>query len=115
MYVCVYVCIHIIGDEMSVWWSRYLLDNKMIHGDCLTVTGKTMAENLASVKPVEVGNGIIFPLETPIKETGHLQILYGNLVPYIHAYIHMYTADNMIALNLFFNPHTINICIHTYT
>jgi dihydroxyacid dehydratase/phosphogluconate dehydratase len=83
MYV-LYVCILIIGVEMSVGWNRYLLDNKMIHGDCLTVTGKTIAENLASVKPVEVGNGIIFPLEAPIKETGHLQILYGNLVPYIH-------------------------------
>eukprot|EP01036_Dinobryon_divergens_P026893 gene26893-35588_t len=60
---------------------KYLLDNNMLHGDCLTVTGKTMAENLALVKPVEVGNGIIFPLENPIKETGHLQILYGNLAP----------------------------------
>ena len=60
--------------------SRYLLDNNMLHGDCLTVTGKTMAENLALVQPVQVGNGIIFPLEKPIKESGHLQILYGNLV-----------------------------------
>lgn len=59
----------------------------MIHGDCLTVTGKTMAENLASVSPIEVGNGIIYPLDKPIKQTGHLQILYGNLV--IH-YIFLY-------------------------
>lgn len=60
---------------------RYLLDNKMIHGDCLTVTGKTVAENLRDIKPIPVGNPIVMPLDQPIKETGHLQILYGNLAP----------------------------------
>ena len=60
---------------------RYLLDKKMIHGDCLTVTGKTIAENLASVKPIAPDNPIVMPLEKPIKETGHLQILYGNISP----------------------------------
>jgi dihydroxy-acid dehydratase len=58
---------------------RYLLDNKMIHGDCLTVTGKTVAENLAAINPIAKGNPIIMPLENPIKASGHLQILYGNL------------------------------------
>eukprot|EP00596_Hydrurales_sp_CCMP1899_P009962 CAMPEP_0119036842 /NCGR_PEP_ID=MMETSP1177-20130426/4844_1 /TAXON_ID=2985 /ORGANISM="Ochromonas sp, Strain CCMP1899" /LENGTH=598 /DNA_ID=CAMNT_0006997291 /DNA_START=86 /DNA_END=1882 /DNA_ORIENTATION=+ len=58
---------------------RYLLDNKMIHGDCLTVTGKTVAENLATINPIAKGNPIIMPLENPIKASGHLQILYGNL------------------------------------
>lgn len=53
---------------------RYLLDNNMIHGDCLTVTGRTVAQNLATIKPVPAGNPIIMPLESPIKATGHLQV-----------------------------------------
>lgn len=60
---------------------RYLLDKNMIHGDCLTVTGKTVRENLASIKPIAPDNPIVMPLENPIKSTGHLQILYGNLAP----------------------------------
>lgn len=60
---------------------RYLLDKGMIHGDCLTVTGKTVAENLAQTKPIAPDNPIVMPIERPIKETGHLQILYGNLSP----------------------------------
>jgi len=60
---------------------RYLYDKGMIHGDCMTVTGKTMAENLAEVKPVPVGNPIVYPIENPLKKNGHLQILYGNLAP----------------------------------
>ncbi|QBQ39918.1 dihydroxy-acid dehydratase [Sphingobacterium psychroaquaticum] len=59
---------------------RYLLDQGLLHGDCLTVTGKTMAENLADVKSImDYNQPIIKPLENPIKATGHLQILYGNL------------------------------------
>lgn len=59
---------------------RYLLDNELIHGDCITVTGKTVAENLADVKSIIDSNQpIIKPLSEPIKATGHLQILYGNL------------------------------------
>lgn len=54
---------------------RYLLDNKMLHGDCMTVTGKTMAENLASIAPIPAGNPILMPLDNPIKATGHLQVL----------------------------------------
>ena len=56
----------------------------MIHGDCLTVTGKTVAQNLATTKPVPVGNPIIMPLENPIKATGHLQVsTVCRLIPYI--------------------------------
>jgi dihydroxy-acid dehydratase len=58
---------------------RYLLDNGMIHGECMTVTGKTMAENLASIKPVPVGNPIVMPLESPIKASGHLQVRLINI------------------------------------
>ena len=60
---------------------RYLLDKGMLHGDCITVTGKTVAENLKDIKPIPAGNPIVMPLENPIKATGHLQILYGNLAP----------------------------------
>jgi dihydroxy-acid dehydratase len=59
---------------------RYLLDKGLLHGDCLTVTGKTVAENLKDVAPINFDTQkIIFPLEHPLKATGHLQILYGNL------------------------------------
>ncbi|HLQ99494.1 MAG TPA: dihydroxy-acid dehydratase [Sphingobacterium sp.] len=59
---------------------KYLLDEGLLHGDCLTVTGKTLAENLENVKSVmEYDQPIIQPLDKPIKGTGHLQILYGNL------------------------------------
>ncbi len=59
---------------------RYLLDNGLLHGDCITVTGQTVAENLADVKSViDYNQPIIKPLSEPIKATGHLQILYGNL------------------------------------
>jgi dihydroxy-acid dehydratase len=61
---------------------KYLLNNGMLHGDCMTVTGKTVAENLADIDPIvpSVVN-VIHPLEQPIKETGHLCILKGNLAP----------------------------------
>jgi dihydroxy-acid dehydratase len=59
---------------------KYLLDKGLLHGDCLTVTGKTVAENLADTAPINFETQkIIYPLETPLKATGHLQILYGNL------------------------------------
>jgi dihydroxy-acid dehydratase len=59
---------------------KYLLQQGLLHGDCLTVTGKTMAENLASVPDLDFDEQkIIKPLSHPIKPTGHLQILYGNL------------------------------------
>lgn len=59
---------------------KYLLQNGLLHGDCLTVTGKTVAENLAGVPELDFNaQKIIYPLEQPLKKTGHLQILYGNL------------------------------------
>jgi len=59
---------------------KYLLKNGLLHGDCITVTGKTVAENLAAAPDLDFEQQkIIMPLETPLKATGHLQILYGNL------------------------------------
>jgi dihydroxy-acid dehydratase len=59
---------------------KYLLSKGMLHGDCITVTGKTIAENLEDVIDLDFEKQkIIFPLEKPLKPTGHLQILYGNL------------------------------------
>ena len=59
---------------------KYLLGKGLLHGDCLTVTGKTVAENLKGAPELDFDKQkIIMPLETPIKTTGHLQILYGNL------------------------------------
>jgi dihydroxy-acid dehydratase len=59
---------------------KYLLQQGLLHGDCLTVTGKTIAENLAEVPDIDFDKQkIIYPLSHPIKSTGHLQILYGNL------------------------------------
>lgn len=58
---------------------KYLLENGYLHGDCLTVTGKTVAENLVAVPPLTPGQDVVRSLENPIKATGHLQILYGNL------------------------------------
>jgi dihydroxy-acid dehydratase len=70
--------LHEIGGVPMVM--KYLLQNGMLHGDCLTVTGKTIAENLADVPDIDFENqAVIYPLEKPIKATGHLQILYGNL------------------------------------
>ncbi|GAB5473798.1 MAG: dihydroxy-acid dehydratase [Maribacter sp.] len=58
---------------------KYLLKNGLLHGDCMTVTGKTLAENLADVPDLEEGQDVIRPLDKPIKATGHLRMLYGNL------------------------------------
>ncbi|HVK97939.1 MAG TPA: dihydroxy-acid dehydratase, partial [Flavisolibacter sp.] len=59
---------------------KYLLEQELLHGDCLTVTGKTVAENLADVPSLDfTRQDIIRSLDKPIKQTGHLQILYGNL------------------------------------
>lgn len=59
---------------------KYLLNEKVLHGHCLTVTGKTIAENLENIEPINfLTQKIIYPLSNPIKSNGHLQILYGNL------------------------------------
>ena len=70
--------LHNIGGVPLVM--KYLLQKGLIHGHCLTVTGKTVEENLSSVKEIEFEKQqIIKPIENPIKTTGHLQILYGNI------------------------------------
>jgi dihydroxy-acid dehydratase len=58
---------------------KELLDRGLLHGDCLTVTGKTLAENLAEVKPYPENQDMIKPLDQPIKKDSHLVVLYGNL------------------------------------
>jgi dihydroxy-acid dehydratase len=60
---------------------KTLLDAGMLHGDCLTVTGKTLAENLREVEPYPADQEIVRPLDNPIKKDSHLVILYGNLAP----------------------------------
>ncbi|WKB80899.1 dihydroxy-acid dehydratase [Cellulophaga lytica] len=69
--------VHRIGGIPAVL--KYLLKNELLHGDCLTVTGKTLAENLENVPDLIDGQDVIRPLENPIKATGHLRMLYGNL------------------------------------
>jgi dihydroxy-acid dehydratase len=70
--------LHNIGGVPLVM--KYLLKQGLLHGDCMTVTGKTVAENLANVPDLDFDSQkIIFPTSNPVKSTGHLQILYGNL------------------------------------
>ena len=69
--------LHQIGGTPAVL--KFMLDEKMINGDCLTVTGKTIAENLADVTPLPEDQDLLKPLSDPIKSSGHLQILKGNL------------------------------------
>jgi dihydroxy-acid dehydratase len=60
---------------------KSMLENGLLHGDCLTVTGKTLEENLQEVLPYPSGQKIILPLSKPIKDSSHLRVLYGNLAP----------------------------------
>ncbi len=69
--------LHDVGGVAAVM--KLLLEKGMLHGDCMTVTGKTIAENLALVKALDKNQKVIHSLDNPLKETGHLQILYGNL------------------------------------
>jgi len=69
--------VHAVGGIPAVL--KYLLKKGMIHGDCLTVTGKTIAENLLDVPDLKAGQDVIKPIEEPIKISGHLRMLYGNL------------------------------------
>jgi dihydroxy-acid dehydratase len=69
--------VHAIGGVPAVL--KMLLEKGLLHGDCLTVTGKTLEQNLTEVKPLAEGQKIIYPMENPIKQTGHIRILYGNL------------------------------------
>ena len=70
--------LHNVGGVPAVM--KYLLKVGLLHGDCLTVTGKTIAENLADIPELDFDEQkIIYPITNPIKATGHLQILFGNL------------------------------------
>ncbi|MDA8709005.1 dihydroxy-acid dehydratase [Gammaproteobacteria bacterium] len=60
---------------------KMMLEQGLLHGDCLTVTGKTLAENLQEVSPYPENQKIILPLSKPVKDSSHLRILYGNLAP----------------------------------
>jgi len=72
--------VHTIGGMPSVL--KYLLQKGLIHGDCMTVTGKTLAENVAHAADLDFNaQDVILPYENPVKKTGHLQMLYGNLAP----------------------------------
>lgn len=72
--------VHTIGGMPSVL--KYLLQKGLIHGDCMTVTGKTLAENVAHAADLDFNSqDVILPYENPVKKTGHLQMLYGNLAP----------------------------------
>lgn len=70
--------LHQIGGTPVVL--KYLLQKGFLHGHCLTVTGKTLAENLSEVPDLDFQKQqVVFPVDKPIKKTGHLQVLYGNL------------------------------------
>lgn len=69
--------VHRVGGIPAV--IKFMLDNNMLHGDCMTVTGKTLAENMADVPSLKEGQKVIRTLDNPIKETGHIRILFGNL------------------------------------
>lgn len=71
--------LHAAGGTPAVM--RMLLDAGLINGDCLTVTGRTVAENLAFVPPIGAEQRVVRPLSAPIKPTGHIRILRGNLAP----------------------------------
>lgn len=71
--------LHQVGGVPALM--KYLLENGYLHGGCLTVTGETVAANLADVPNLAAGQEIIHPLDKPIKPTGHIHILRGNLAP----------------------------------
>jgi dihydroxy-acid dehydratase len=71
--------LHNVGGTPAVM--KYLLENGLLDGSCLTVTGKTIAENLADVPGLSDGQQVILPLDKPIKKSGHLRILKGNFAP----------------------------------
>jgi dihydroxy-acid dehydratase len=71
--------LHNVGGTPAVM--KYLLDKGYLDGDCMTVTGKTVGENLASLPGLKAGQEVVHTIENPIKSTGHIQILKGNLAP----------------------------------
>ena len=60
---------------------KFLLAEGLMNGDCLTVTGKTLAENVATLEGLAAGQEVVRPLDNPIKSSGHIQILKGNVAP----------------------------------
>jgi dihydroxy-acid dehydratase len=71
--------LHKVGGIPAVM--KMMLKEGLLHGDCITVTGKTVAENLRKVKVLKKGQDVIHPISEPIKKTSHLNILYGNIAP----------------------------------
>ncbi len=71
--------VHAVGGIPAVM--KYMLEKGLLHGHCLTVTGKTVAENLANLPSLSENQDVIVPFEKPLKPTGHLRILKGNLAP----------------------------------
>jgi dihydroxy-acid dehydratase len=71
--------LHKVGGTPAVM--KRLLDAGLLHGDCMTVTGRTLAENLAELPGLAPGQQVVHALSDPIKETGHIQILRGSLAP----------------------------------
>lgn len=71
--------LHDVGGIPAVM--KYLLEAGLINGDCMTVTGKTIAENLADLPGLKAGQDIITPIDKPIKDSGHIRILKGNFAP----------------------------------
>lgn len=69
--------LHEIGGIPAVM--KYMLEKNLLHGDCMTVTGKSVAENLKDLKGFSEGQSVVQPVEEPIKEKGHIQILFGNI------------------------------------
>jgi dihydroxy-acid dehydratase len=76
-----YVMAALVGIGGLTPLMKMLLDKGLLHGDCLTVTGQTVAENLRNVKPYPAGQDIIHGFDNPIKPTSHLVVFYGNLAP----------------------------------
>jgi dihydroxy-acid dehydratase len=71
--------LHCVGGTPAVM--KYLLEQGLLNGDCLTVTGRSVAENLADLPGLKAGQEVFMPVDRPIKKTGHIQILKGNLAP----------------------------------
>ena len=71
--------LHAVGGTPAVM--KYLLERGFLHGDCMTVTGKTLAENLDELPGLTAGQQIIQPIEAPVLPRGHIRILHGNLAP----------------------------------
>ena len=71
--------LHSVGGTPAVM--KYLLERGFLHGDCMTVTGKTLAENIESLPALQPGQQIIQTIENPVHSRGHIRILFGNLAP----------------------------------